>query len=47
MRFRIRLVLAVSLILAVVSGRCAAGPAGRWSQEKANAWYAEKPWLVG
>jgi hypothetical protein len=21
--------------------------AGRWSQEKANAWYAEQPWLVG
>ncbi len=25
------------------------GPAarGRWSKEKANAWYAERPWLVG
>ena len=29
---------------------CAAGVAqaqGRWSEEKANAWYAEQPWLVG
>jgi hypothetical protein len=25
---------------------CAQEPA-RWSQEKANAWYAEQPWLVG
>ena len=25
----------------------AADPAGRWSEEKANAWYAKQPWLVG
>jgi len=41
MRFR------VWLILAVASSLCPAEPAERWSQEKANAWYAEKPWLIG
>jgi len=35
------------LILAVASSLCPAEPAERWSQEKANAWYAEKPWLIG
>jgi hypothetical protein len=25
----------------------ASSPGQRWSAEKANAWYAEKPWLVG
>src|SRR5277367_5131966 len=25
----------------------AGGHAQRWSEEKANAWYAEQPWLVG
>lgn len=37
--------------LAVASGVRAwsaeEGGAGRWSEEKANSWYAEQPWLVG
>jgi len=47
MRFRVRLVLTVLLISAVVSSSCLAKLAQRWSQEKANAWYAKKPWLIG
>lgn len=38
-------------ILIALSGLAAAGPnatlPGRWSEEKANAWYDEQPWLVG
>mgnify|MGYP001338117835 CR=1 FL=1 len=50
---------AISLMLAVLIGCCAAvaadGPSevrwwlddGRWSAEKANAWYAKQPWPAG
>ncbi len=24
-----------------------AAPAGRWTEQRANAWYAQQPWLVG
>ena len=27
--------------------RSAAAPEGRWSEARANAWYAKQPWLVG
>ena len=33
--------------LAVLALSAAPAPAGRWSEAKANAWYAEQPWLVG
>ena len=36
----------VLLLLAVAFFDCAAR-AQRWSEEKANAWYAQQPWLVG
>ena len=38
-----------SLLIAVfafVSVVCHA-QSGRWTEEKANAWYAQQPWLVG
>jgi|ERR1017187_2877382 hypothetical protein len=38
------------LALVLLPGFChlhAAAVAGRWSEEKANAWYDKKPWLVG
>ena len=39
----------VLLILIVVSAFVSAARAQnlRWSEEKANAWYAQQPWLVG
>jgi hypothetical protein len=53
----LRLRTAFALSAALLSGLFATsasmfaeGPAqdlGRWSAEKANAWYAEQPWLVG
>jgi hypothetical protein len=38
-----RLYLILSLTLSCAS----AAPVERWSQSKANAWYARQPWLVG
>jgi len=37
--------IALVFFLAVVCGSTAI--AQRWSEEKANAWYAQQPWLVG
>lgn len=39
-----------SVLLLLISVRCVAIPAAasdRWTAEKANAWYAQQPWLVG
>ena len=47
MRLRIRLAITILLISVVVSSPCPAKLAQRWSEEKANAWYAKKPWLIG
>jgi cellulase (glycosyl hydrolase family 5) len=41
-RFGVAVLLLVSLALAAPSAQTA-----RWSEEKANAWYAKQPWLVG
>ena len=41
-RFGVAVLLLVSVVLAVPSAQTA-----RWSEEKANAWYAKQPWLVG
>lgn len=38
---------ALILCAALVSSGAAAQQPGRWSAEKANAWYAQQPWLVG
>jgi hypothetical protein len=35
------------LCLALISVSGVAQQPGRWSAEKANAWYAQQPWLVG
>ncbi len=35
------------LILLCFSSQPFAQPAQRWSEEKANAWYSQQPWLVG
>src|SRR5215470_4213930 len=38
------------LILLVFNGAALAQPGtpgGRWSEKKANGWYAKQPWLVG
>ncbi len=47
---RLRAFFALSAVVAgsiSLSKPVIAQDAGRWSQEKANAWYAEQPWLVG
>ncbi len=41
-----RFITSVLLTLAVVSSRALAQPP-RWSEQKANEWYAQQPWLVG
>ena len=40
--------LLITLLIACVSTPALSQPsAGRWSEAKANAWYAKQPWLVG
>jgi hypothetical protein len=39
-------VLAV-LLIALAQCTAAAGQTARWTEQKANAWYAQQPWLVG
>ncbi len=42
--------VAGSFVLLLMSVHCLAAPAAgsdRWTTEKANAWYAQQPWLVG
>ncbi len=42
-----RLKTSLVLLTLVVAGSLHGQEPGRWSAEKANAWYAEQPWLVG
>jgi hypothetical protein len=44
MKLRVAFAAALSLVLTVQSG---AQNKGRWSEQKANDWYAQQPWLVG
>jgi hypothetical protein len=46
MKKAIRLVR-ISLILALSAAVCRGEVGGRWSNESANSWYAQQPWLVG
>jgi hypothetical protein len=39
--------LALVVLLFTAASVQAQPPAGRWSEEKANTWYAARPWLVG
>ena len=34
-------------VMSQVGGARAASPTGRWTEARANAWYAKQPWLVG
>jgi hypothetical protein len=43
----LRLFVLVVLGLLAVAGLAGAADSGVWSVEKANAWYKDKPWLVG
>jgi hypothetical protein len=49
MRIKYLMVLLLALVpLAISSIPCeAAEGTSRWTQEKANAWYAQQPWIVG
>src|SRR5712671_5197431 len=42
-----RKVLHSVIFLVLVSSVCVALPSQKWSQQKANAWYQQQPWLVG
>lgn len=42
-----RLGVVVSMGAVLAAGSVAAQQPDRWSAEKANAWYAQQPWLVG
>src|SRR5688572_5532951 len=42
-----RMLVFVLLFLAAVPARTAEPAAGRWSEERANTWYAATPWPVG
>lgn len=42
-----RSVFVAGLLLAVSLCTAAAAQTSRWSETKANAWYARQPWLVG
>ena len=37
----------VCLLLSSVAAIAQTGKPSRWSEDKANAWYAKQPWLVG
>ncbi len=39
--------LLTGLMAGFISAPAAAQTAGRWTAERANAWYAKQPWLVG
>lgn len=47
MNCKVRLLLLLLLTNYVSSQLHAQADAGRWSEAKANAWYATEPWLVG
>ncbi len=47
MKCRIGLMLSVAMLFAGGCTSMARKSAPQWSAEQANAWYAEKPWLVG
>jgi hypothetical protein len=44
---RIGVRLLVTLITAGLCSTAVAAQTSRWSEQKANSWYAEQPWLVG
>src|SRR6476659_2693377 len=46
---RMNTLLIVAMMIAVVSGVCCplARAREQWPADRANAWYASKPWLVG
>jgi hypothetical protein len=44
---KLRLALAATLWFHLVAANGVAQEDGRWSEQKANAWYASQPWLVG
>src|SRR6266852_3439474 len=39
--------IAAALILACLSASVLCAQTSRWPEQKANAWYAQQPWLVG
>ena len=46
MKFRLSGILSMVLTASMAAPLMAQAPE-RWTEEKANAWYAQQPWLVG
>jgi hypothetical protein len=42
-----RLFIAAILVFALLGGRSSWAQTARWTEQKANEWYAKQPWLVG
>ncbi len=47
MRIAKSLLLNIFLLCAVCSASAAAAQTTRWTEQKANEWYAKQPWLIG
>lgn len=45
--YRLPVLLRLLPILVTLTGSCVAASPGRWTEERANAWYAATPWPVG
>ena len=42
-----RLFIAAILVFSLLGGRSSWAQTARWTEQKANEWYAKQPWLVG
>jgi len=47
MRDSVRRILTTAGLMAVGLFDLASAQTARWTEQKANDWYAEQPWLVG
>ena len=44
---RLKSGIAAAVLMAVTASSVASAQSARWLEQKANAWYAQQPWLVG
>ena len=44
---RLKSGIAAAVLMAVTASSVASAQSARWPEQKANAWYAQQPWLVG
>jgi hypothetical protein len=49
-RFALKNIIVLVLLILIAGGAFTTGAhaqTARWSDQKANSWYAQQPWLVG